>query len=162
MLSPVLGQKLEELLGSGDAERKTVIDVPEADGYCLRKILQWLAARKEVEHSQGTENNNSEEVEIPNNQEQCVEQRNAGSCAGDSECFATFEKEYFTQFLDFCVLISAANRLQVRDFIDTATRFVMSWRQNKNLDDLRELLEQGTSLVRAGSDPAGSVEQMED
>uniref|UniRef100_A0A182VZR0 SKP1 component POZ domain-containing protein n=1 Tax=Anopheles minimus TaxID=112268 RepID=A0A182VZR0_9DIPT len=139
--SVVLQKKLEEL--NGAAENRDTLDVPEADGDCLRKIIQWME-RHEVSHD-GTERD-SAELMIPNNQEQNLAP-SAGKCG-------TFDKEMFTSFPQMCVLMAVANRLRVQDFIDAAVRFVVDWKQGKNLEDIREMMENGATHVR-GSPQTG-------
>uniref|UniRef100_A0A182KEP9 SKP1 component POZ domain-containing protein n=1 Tax=Anopheles christyi TaxID=43041 RepID=A0A182KEP9_9DIPT len=154
--SSVLEKKLEEL--DETAEAGAVVEVPEADGNSLGKIIQWLEQCKGNAQSDGTEKNNySEEMEIPNNQEQNVN-RNAPS----SETIAPIDKEYFTNFRQFCVLIAVANRLKVQEFVDAAVRFVLEWKEGKSLDEIREMLEQDAPQVRPQNQPVADTEQMED
>uniref|UniRef100_A0A182M6B6 SKP1 component POZ domain-containing protein n=1 Tax=Anopheles culicifacies TaxID=139723 RepID=A0A182M6B6_9DIPT len=138
--SEVLQKRLDELIGA--AENCDTLDVPEADGDCLRKIVQWLE-RQEVTYD-GSEND-STEVMIPNNQEQ-----NLVPFAGISGTMegGTFDKEMFTSFPHMCVLMAAANRLRVQDIINDGVRFVIGWKEGKNLEDIREMMENGATNIR--------------
>ncbi|XP_052890914.1 uncharacterized protein LOC128299093 [Anopheles moucheti] len=136
--SVVLEKKLEEL--NTAAENGNTLDVPEADAECLRKLIQWM--ERQARTSEGTENG-SAELMIPNNQE-----HNLAPSAGNTLENGVFDKEMFTNFPQLCLLMAAANRLQLQDFKDAAVRFVVEWKQGKNLEDLREMMENGASHVR--------------
>uniref|UniRef100_A0A182SF06 Uncharacterized protein n=1 Tax=Anopheles maculatus TaxID=74869 RepID=A0A182SF06_9DIPT len=82
---------------------------------------------------------------IPNNQEQNQEQRANNNA---EEGGATFDKEWFTNFQQFCVLMAAANRLRVQDLVDAAVRFLVGWREGKDMDEIREMMENLGSNVR--------------
>uniref|UniRef100_A0A182RSZ4 Skp1_POZ domain-containing protein n=1 Tax=Anopheles funestus TaxID=62324 RepID=A0A182RSZ4_ANOFN len=148
--SAVLQRKLEEL-NAADTNGDT-LDVPEADGDCLRKIIKWME-RQEGTY-EGSEMDNGE-VMIPNNQEQ-----NMVPFVGNNVMGGAFDKEMFTSFPQICVLVAAANRLGVQDIIDAAVRFVVDWKQGKNLEDLREMMENGTTQIR-GSHQAGDSNGMQ-
>ncbi|EAU77090.1 AGAP002747-PA [Anopheles gambiae str. PEST] len=156
--SSVLEKKLEELAEEASSEVGTIMNVPEADENSLRNILQWLERCERTTESEGSGTiDASEEAEIPNNQEQNMD-RNTGS----GETGATFDKEYFTNFRQFCVMIAVANRLQVQEFVDAAVRFVIEWKQDKSLDEIRGLLERQELSVRPRNPAAtgSSGEQM--
>ncbi|XP_053660378.1 uncharacterized protein LOC128709407 [Anopheles marshallii] len=143
--SVVLQRKLEEL--NAAADNGNTLDVPEADGECLRKIIQWM--ERPAGTSEGIENG-SVELMIPNNQEQ-----NLVPSAGNTLESDGFDKEMFGSFPQLCVLMAAANRLQLQDLKDAAVRFVVEWKQGKNLEDLREMMENGASHVRGPQQSGG-------
>uniref|UniRef100_A0A182NQH5 SKP1 component POZ domain-containing protein n=1 Tax=Anopheles dirus TaxID=7168 RepID=A0A182NQH5_9DIPT len=74
--SSVLQKKLEELEAAGEKHGEQFLSIPEADGNCLRKIIQWMDNQKETPPSQTVEKD-SEDDAIPNNQEQLIEQNNS-------------------------------------------------------------------------------------
>ncbi|XP_050072189.1 uncharacterized protein LOC126560070 [Anopheles maculipalpis] len=135
--STVLQKKLDELESSkanGD-----ILDVPEADGESLSKLVQWMN-RQASSSQEGTENGTASQSMIPNNQEQ--EQPGGGhKNAKENGGGAAFDKEWFSSIPQLCVLIAVAHRLRLVDFVDAAVSFVIEWREGKHLEDIREMME---------------------
>uniref|UniRef100_A0A182Y3X1 SKP1 component POZ domain-containing protein n=1 Tax=Anopheles stephensi TaxID=30069 RepID=A0A182Y3X1_ANOST len=141
--STVLQKKLDELNDS--TEKGDTLEVSEADGESLGKIIQWMN-RMEGSSQEETEPDGASEPMIPNNQEQEMERvANNNTTEG---CDGAFDKEWFTSFPQFCVLVAVANRLRLADFVDAAVRFVVEWRVGKNLEDIREMMDNLGSNVR--------------
>ncbi|XP_053679616.1 uncharacterized protein LOC128730569 [Anopheles nili] len=138
-ISEILQKMMEELTPVEDGEN--LLTVPDVDGDCLCKIVMWMEHYAEVQDKRS--GRDSEDIEIPNNQEQHPQW--LGGTAKNN----AWNIEFFSNFPQIFIMIAAANRLKVHSLVDAAVHFLFACSKGKHSEEIRDLAENGVIEIPA-------------